>query len=246
GDPTWSRCYTLTAVWVVVLCVIQLTAITVLWNKFNNLKSQNNQLQSRYSNLTKESEQLHASYNNLSIERDQLQTSYYSLSIEKDQLQTSYNSLTMEKDQLQTSYNSLTMEKDQLQTSYNSLIMETVFLSNYNNLSIEKDQIHTSCNNLTIERDQLQRDIEEIQRFFKLGWVYFNTSVYNISTEKKNWTESKQACRERGADLVIINSREEQEFINKLLGRRVAWIGLSDREREGEWKWVDDTPLMTG
>ncbi|XP_053335579.1 CD209 antigen-like [Clarias gariepinus] len=204
-NTTWGRFHTLTAVCVVLLCLVQLTAITVLWIKFNKLKTENNQLQTRYNNLTKERGQLHTSYNTLTIERDQLQTSNNNLTIERDQLQTSYNNLTIERNQLQTSYN-----------------------------------------NLTIERDQIKRNIKEIQRFFQLGWIYFNFSVYYISNETKNWTESRQDCRETGADLVIITSREEQEFINKLLGRRVAWIGLSDGDREGEWKWVDDTLLTTG
>ncbi|KAF4071630.1 hypothetical protein AMELA_G00275540 [Ameiurus melas] len=36
------------------------------------------------------------------------------------------------------------------------------------------------------------------------------------------------------------------EFISKILSSRNAWIGLNDRAREGEWKWVDGTPLNTG
>ncbi|XP_017316741.1 C-type lectin domain family 4 member E isoform X2 [Ictalurus punctatus] len=74
----------------------------------------------------------------------------------------------------------------------------------------------------------------------------FDSSVYYMSNEEKNWEESRQDCREKGADLVIINSKEEQEFISKILSRRKAWIGLNDRDREGEWKWVDGTPLNTG
>ncbi|KAK3532265.1 hypothetical protein QTP86_014015 [Hemibagrus guttatus] len=76
--------------------------------------------------------------------------------------------------------------------------------------------------------------------------MYFNSSIYYISNEEKNQTKSRQDCSEREADLVIINSTEEQEFISKLLCNRKAWLGLNDRGAEGEWKWFDNTPLTTG
>ncbi|XP_060744625.1 CD209 antigen-like protein 2 [Tachysurus vachellii] len=74
----------------------------------------------------------------------------------------------------------------------------------------------------------------------------FSSSFYVISNEKKSWEESRKDCKAKGADLVIINSKEEQEFIVKHLDTRETWIGLSDTVKEGEWKWVDDTPLNTG
>ncbi|KAF5896430.1 C-type lectin domain family 4 member E-like isoform X1, partial [Clarias magur] len=77
------------------------------------------------------------------------------------------------------------------------------------------------------------------------NWTFVNCSIYFMSTEEKNWTESRQDCRDKGADLLIINNKEEQEFISKQLDRSEFWIGLSDRDTEGEWKWVDDTPLTT-
>ncbi|XP_053335445.1 CD209 antigen-like protein C [Clarias gariepinus] len=190
GDTTWRICYRVTTVCLVLLCVLLLSAITLLWIEYNILNTEN------------------------------------------IQLQTSYNNLTIERDQLQTSYNNLTIERDQLQTSYN-------------NLTIERDQLQTSNKNLTTERDQLQKEKKEVQKLLKRGWVHVSSSIYYISTENKTWTESRQDCIKRGADLVIINSKEEQEFIKKQLSSRKAWIGLSDTVREGEWKWVDDTRLST-
>ncbi|XP_053335461.1 CD209 antigen-like protein E [Clarias gariepinus] len=110
-------------------------------------------------------------------------------------------------------------------------------LTSNNNLTIARDQFQR-------ERDQLQRERAELERFSKLGWNYFSSSVYIFNTGQKTWTESRENCRETGADLVIITSREEQEFVNKLRAGGQAWIGLSNRENK--WKWVDDTTLITG
>ncbi|KAK6324666.1 hypothetical protein J4Q44_G00040080, partial [Coregonus suidteri] len=134
-----------------------------------------------------------------------------------------------ERDQLHTRYNNLTVERDQLQTRYN-------------NLAEERDQLQTRNNTLTKERDRLQNLICEKPCCFD-GWRKFDCSCYFLSTEEKTWEESRQYCVNRGADLVIINSREEQEFLFNLNKR--VWIGLTDRQREGTWKWVDGTTLTT-
>ncbi|XP_071264055.1 CD209 antigen-like protein C isoform X2 [Salvelinus alpinus] len=158
-------------------------------------------------------------------------------STERDQLQTSYNNLTKERDQLQTSYNTLTKERDQLQTSYNKLTKE-------------RDQLQTSSNTLTKERDQLQKEKDDLMRKFSNlkqtcpeGWQQFESSCYFLFTEAKTWEESRQDCRGRGADLVIVNSDKEQEFLFKF--NNSFWIGLTDSVTEGTWKWVDGTALTT-
>ncbi|XP_026215255.1 C-type lectin domain family 4 member M-like isoform X1 [Anabas testudineus] len=225
-----------------------------LQTSYKNLTKEKDQLQTSYENLTKEKDQLQTSYNNLTKEQDQLQTSYNNLTKEKDQLQTSYNNLTKEQDQLQTSYNNLTKEQDQLQTSYNNLTKEKDQLQTSNeNLTKEKDQLQTSYRNLTEERDQLQKRFEDITNernylerrdaLFSQGWVSFRNHFYYISSGKKSWQQSRADCLQKGADLVIINSHEEQEFTKTF--KKVIWIGLTDMETERKWKWVDGTPLTT-
>ncbi|KAJ8002547.1 hypothetical protein DPEC_G00160040 [Dallia pectoralis] len=48
----------------------------------------------------------------------------------------------------------------------------------------------------------------------KNGWRYNGSSLYFLSTEEKIWEESRQDCVRRGADLVIINSEEEQVLVS--------------------------------
>ncbi|XP_031440631.2 C-type lectin domain family 4 member E-like [Clupea harengus] len=56
-----------------------------------------------------------------------------------------------------------------------------------------------------------------------------------------NWTESRDACVTIGGHLVIINSQQEMDFLKAK--RENHWIGLTDAQEEGKWRWVDNTPL---
>uniref|UniRef100_A0A8C7P675 C-type lectin domain-containing protein n=1 Tax=Oncorhynchus mykiss TaxID=8022 RepID=A0A8C7P675_ONCMY len=171
---------------------------------------------------------------NSSAAIDQLQTSYNTITKERDQLQTSYNNLTKERDQLQTSYNNMTKERDLLQTERDVLsgrlsnLSEVCVLS----LSVQGDKLKEINVNRLVEKTCPE------------GWQKLESSWYFLSTETKTWEKSRQDCLERGADLVIIKSDKEKPFPFKLKKR--VWIGLTDSDNEGTWKWVDGTPLTTG
>ncbi|XP_029292570.1 uncharacterized protein LOC115011539 isoform X2 [Cottoperca gobio] len=68
--------------------------------------------------------------------------------------------------------------------------------------------IDASCTNLTQETDK--RELINFDHYFQQGWVYIRPSFYYISYIRKTWHESRADCLQRGADLVIINSKEEQ------------------------------------
>uniref|UniRef100_A0A8C6UDA8 C-type lectin domain-containing protein n=1 Tax=Neogobius melanostomus TaxID=47308 RepID=A0A8C6UDA8_9GOBI len=74
------------------------------------------------------------------------------------------------------------------------------------------------------------------------GWEYFEGGWYLGSNTKQSWNESRKFCQEKGADLIIINSIQEQEFARTTF-YGVRWIGLSDLDQEGVWRWVDGSLL---
>ncbi|KAK5621541.1 hypothetical protein CRENBAI_001595 [Crenichthys baileyi] len=73
----------------------------------------------------------------------------------------------------------------------------------------------------------------------------FSCSCYYLSTSSGSWDEGREDCRNRGGDLLVIDSAEEQKYVSALTGKLV-WIGLNDKDTEGSWKWVDgSSPSFT-
>ncbi|XP_031416142.1 CD209 antigen-like protein E [Clupea harengus] len=123
-------------------------------------------------------------------------------------------------------------------------------------MSVERSHLNSTFSNLTSERDLLKTNLKTLQeennkvksrnayleKHLQEGWTYFQSSLYYVSTEQKSWNEAREDCRKKGADLVIVNNRNEQEFLSDL--QKEFWIGLTDHD--GKWKWVDGRPLTDG
>ncbi|XP_076778383.1 CD209 antigen-like protein C isoform X1 [Arvicanthis niloticus] len=91
---------------------------------------------------------------------------------------------------------------------------------------------------------QLKTRIDPLCRPCSWDWMLFHGNCYFFSISKLNWNDSLTACKEVGAQLVIIESHEEQAFLHKMfLIKGNHWIGLSDIKQEGSWQWVDGSPL---
>ncbi|KAK2495925.1 hypothetical protein MC885_013638 [Smutsia gigantea] len=78
------------------------------------------------------------------------------------------------------------------------------------------------------------------------NWEFFQGNCYFFSQTKNIWKASVSACQDMKAQLVIVNTTEEQKFLTvwNIRNNQRIWIGLSDHHSEGAWKWVDDTPLL--
>uniref|UniRef100_A0A8D0H1Y6 C-type lectin domain-containing protein n=1 Tax=Sphenodon punctatus TaxID=8508 RepID=A0A8D0H1Y6_SPHPU len=76
------------------------------------------------------------------------------------------------------------------------------------------------------------------------SWVPNRGSCYNFSVDVASWNNSRAKCLTNQADLVIINNRQEQEFLTSQKPVHLNyWIGMTDIAVEGSWKWVDGSPL---
>ncbi|XP_026094963.1 CD209 antigen-like protein C isoform X2 [Carassius auratus] len=107
---------------------------------------------------------------------------------------------------------------------------------NYTDLTQQNLALETKVKNLNAEKKQLERDYDSLNKTC--------TFSFFMSTEL-SWSESKQYCRDHGADLAIINTELKQRFISSLV-KEIVWIGLSDIQQEGIMKWVDNSTLNQG
>ncbi|TRZ09871.1 hypothetical protein HGM15179_017243 [Zosterops borbonicus] len=80
------------------------------------------------------------------------------------------------------------------------------------------------------------------------GWRRFQGNCYFLSSDTMSWAESEQNCNGMGSQLVVINSKAEQEFLFNLAKEKVTsiyetkyYIGLA-AYKNGQWQWVDQTP----
>uniref|UniRef100_G3RI45 C-type lectin domain family 4 member M n=1 Tax=Gorilla gorilla gorilla TaxID=9595 RepID=G3RI45_GORGO len=221
--------------------------------------SEKSKLQEIYQELT----QLKAAVGELP-EKSKLQEIYQELTQlkaavgelpEKSKLQEIYQELTQlkaavgelpEKSKLQEIYQELTRlkaavgelpEKSKLQEIYQELTQLKAALGKLPDQS-KQQQIYQ-------ELTDLKTAFERLCRHCPKDWTFFQGNCYFMSNSQRNWHNSVTACQEVRAQLVVIKSAEEQNFLQLQTSRsnRFSWMGLSDLNQEGTWQWVDGSPL---
>jgi len=73
------------------------------------------------------------------------------------------------------------------------------------------------------------------------GWDKFGCKCYQTSREWGSWKKIRELCITHGADLVVVDSKEEMDFISRY--GVYFWLGATDEASEGLWRWVDGTVL---
>ncbi len=62
------------------------------------------------------------------------------------------------------------------------------------------------------------------------------------SIQCEDWEDARAKAMNDDAHLVSISDAAEQEWLVKIFGTAPVWIGLTDVEKEGEWKWMNGEP----
>lgn len=70
--------------------------------------------------------------------------------------------------------------------------------------------------------------------------VKFGGHEYALIEEKVTWHVAKKRCEEMGGNLACMESQDELNAIRSLCvsTKLNAWLGASDEESEGDWKWI--------
>ncbi|CAL8329364.1 unnamed protein product [Boreogadus saida] len=106
-------------------------------------------------------------------------------------------------------------------------------------VSMDRDteQLLQRLKNVTEQRDSLlcKQDCPG-------GWDKFGCKCYSYSRQWGSWNKSRESCVTHRADLVVVDSKEEMDFISSRYEGKI-WLGATDEASEGMWRWVDGTVL---
>ncbi|VDI22639.1 Hypothetical predicted protein [Mytilus galloprovincialis] len=80
--------------------------------------------------------------------------------------------------------------------------------------------------------------------------VYTDACVLFVEHEL-SWDDARKSCRSLGGDLVTVKDSGKEKFILDSLrlehwNAANVWIGLTDRAKEGDWRWIDGSHVAYG
>jgi len=73
--------------------------------------------------------------------------------------------------------------------------------------------------------------------------VEWNGHLYKRFLERLSWKDAKARCEAMGGYLACVTSDKENQFVGDLADGKSMWLGGSDHEKEGTWRWVSGEPF---
>ncbi|XP_026173337.1 C-type lectin domain family 4 member E-like isoform X2 [Mastacembelus armatus] len=110
---------------------------------------------------------------------------------------------------------------------------------------------HLDSSSLTLKMSSVQKRYLQLFKQCREcpeGWLHVGDQCYFFSNDKLDWLKSRDSCEEMGSHLTILHTIEQHDALEKQ-ARKIGgfdyhfWIGLSDTEKEGDWRWVDNSTV---
>ncbi|XP_053743830.1 asialoglycoprotein receptor 2-like [Synchiropus splendidus] len=244
----WMRPSAVCSVLLVLLLLIGILTLVAQNTGRSSTQPASESLKSQWENLTIQWLQLQEKCHALEKEKEAIKAERDVISVDRDCLRAERDALKPERDTLKNETKVCAADKQRLGTE------NKVLLAERDGLRAERNQMREANKNLTEEIEGLKRRYDNLVRHMDhtlngtdkacpVEWLQFESSCYYISAaqEPKRWLTSKKECENLNGHLVIIDSKQENDFVSKFFQH--IWIGLSDRDKEGKWKWVDGTAL---
>ncbi|CAL1160147.1 unnamed protein product [Cladocopium goreaui] len=123
---------------------------------------------------------------------------------------------------------------------------ESVAVMNFNLQDMDRNLTGRWADGLWYDlpaRFSLGRAICEFEGTCKAGWDHFRDSCYQLQRWPGSFKEAQGHCQEASAHLVSISSAEEQDFVQRLCGSNMCWLGLEEASKSERWRWIDGSSL---
>ncbi|CAJ1085706.1 type-2 ice-structuring protein-like isoform X1 [Xyrichtys novacula] len=91
-----------------------------------------------------------------------------------------------------------------------------------------------------------QEDAEEELTLTTRTWTRIGNRTFLFVPRKLNWADAERNCKTMDGHLGSVHSLWEYNLLRNLIvtdGEKATWLGGSDSEVEGKWRWIDGTPF---
>ncbi|XP_077183437.1 C-type lectin domain family 17, member A-like isoform X2 [Paroedura picta] len=147
-----------------------------------------------------------------------------------------------------TKYSAVSEELKELHL--NNTEMTTTVLKGLDDIRTKQDIIQKSLRN---DLTELQGIIAFLCKHMSISysacppkWRARENACYYFSSNTKTWSESLSYCAGQSAHLASVESDEEQAFLRDSISTKgTHWLGTTDIERDGKWRWSEDDKLVT-
>ncbi|XP_052763180.1 perlucin-like [Mya arenaria] len=88
---------------------------------------------------------------------------------------------------------------------------------------------------------------DKVFTFCPDNWLSYEGSCYYFHHTKTSFVEAEHSCQNLESNLVHVNNVQERDFLRDHLNHQLPvaywWMGLSDDDIEGQFRWTDNQPL---